>query len=109
VRADEHFQVWYRPCSLDLAMRLTGLKILRPEVESVVRIAGVVVTLSMLVLPAAWGYQQRAEARAWREMACTYRLREALNEGRMVTPADLAANPCDRLDHLGLQLARRAD
>lgn len=90
-------------------MRLKGLKIFRPEVESVVRVVCLIATLSMVVLPAAWGYQQRAEARAWREMACTYRLREALNDGRLVTPADAAANPCERLDHLGLQLARRAD
>jgi hypothetical protein len=90
-------------------MRVTGLKIFRPEVESVVRIVGVIATLAMVMLPAAWGYQQRAEARAWREMACSYRLREALSDGRLVTPSDLASSPCDRLDHLGVQLARRAD
>ena len=90
-------------------MRVTGLKVFRPEVEALIRIAGVVATLTMLVLPVAWGYQQRSEARAWREMACAYRLREALSDGRLATTTDLTANPCDRLDDLGLRLARRSD
>jgi|SRR5690349_18859677 hypothetical protein len=89
--------------------RLTGFKVFRPEVEAVLRALGAIVLLSLLVLPFAWGYQQRSEARAWREIACAYRLKEALSDGRLVTAADLKSDPCDRLDDLGLRLARRGE
>ena len=38
-----------------------------------------------------------------------YRLREALSDGRLATTTDLTTNPCERLDDLGLRLARRSD
>jgi hypothetical protein len=89
--------------------RATGLKVYRPEVEAVLRTLAAVALLTLLVLPLAWGYQQKNEARAWREIACAYRLKEVLRDGRLVTPADLRADPCARLDDLGLRLARRVD
>src|SRR5882762_9475597 len=89
--------------------RVTGFKVFRPGVEAALKTLAVAALLALLVLPLAWGYQQRNEARLWREIACTYRLREALSDGRLLTPADRRGDPCERLSELGLQLARRAD
>jgi hypothetical protein len=88
---------------------LKGFKVFRPEVEAVLKTVAVIALLSLLVLPLAWGYQQRNEAREWREIACAYRLKEALSDGRLETAADRRGDPCDRLEDLGLRLARRAE
>jgi hypothetical protein len=82
--------------------RLSGLKVFWPGVEICLRIALVLVLIIVVSLPLAWGYRQHAEAELWREVACAYRLKEALRE-RLVSPADLGGRPCARLDELGLQ------
>jgi len=89
--------------------RVTGFKVFRPGVEAALKALAVAALLALLVLPLAWGYQQRNEARLWREIACTYRLKEALSDGRLLTPADLRGEACARLSELGLQLAGRGD
>lgn len=94
----------------ETAARVRGFKVFRPEVEAALKILAVVALLTLLVLPLAWGYQQRNEARAWREIACAYRLKEALSDGRLATAADLRSDPCARLDDLGLsRVARRGE
>lgn len=89
--------------------RVTGLKVFRPGVEAALKTLAVIALLTLVVLPLAWGYHHRNEARAWREIACAYRLKEALSDGRLLTAADLRGDACERLDDLGLQMARRAD
>jgi hypothetical protein len=81
--------------------RLSGFKIFRPRVEACLKISLVVVMLMVVFFPLAWGYRQHAEAQAWRDIACTYRLKEALRE-RLVSAADLNGRPCARLAKLGL-------
>ncbi len=93
----------------ETAARVKGFKVFRPEVEAVLKTLAVVALLTLLVLPLAWGYQQRNEARAWREIACAYRLKEALGDGRLETVADRRGDPCERLEDLGLRLARRVE
>ncbi len=93
----------------DREARVTGFKVFRPEVEAALKTFAAIALLTLVVLPLAWGYHHRNEARAWREIACAYRLKEALSDGRLLTPADLRGNPCERLSDLGLQLARRTD
>ena len=89
--------------------RVKGFKVFHPEVEAVLKALGVVALLTLIVLLVSWGHQQRGEARAWREIACAYRLKEALDDGRLATAADLRSDPCERLEDLGLRRARRAD
>ena len=89
--------------------RLTGLKALVPEVEATVRAVAAIFMLMLVVLPVAWGYQQRAEARQWREMACSYRLRQAMSDARLLAANDARTNPCTRLDDLGLRLSQKID
>jgi hypothetical protein len=85
--------------------RLSGFKVFRPGVEACLKIALGVVMLMVVFLPLAWGYRQHAEAQMWRDIACTYRLKEALRE-RLVSAADLNGRPCARLAQLGLRLER---
>jgi hypothetical protein len=81
--------------------RLSGFKVFWPGVEIALKIGLAVVMVVVILLPLAWGYRQHAEAELWRDVACSYRLKEALRE-RLITPADLGARPCTRLDQLGL-------
>jgi hypothetical protein len=66
-----------------------------------------VIMLTAVLLPLVWAYRQRAEAQLWHEVACTYRLKEALRD-RLVSAADLNGRPCARLTDLGLRLERPA-
>jgi hypothetical protein len=81
------------------------LKIFRPGVEACLKVALGVVMLVAVFLPLAWGYRQHADAQAWRQIACTYRLKEALRN-RLISAADLNSRPCARLAELGLSLER---
>jgi hypothetical protein len=85
--------------------RLSGLKVFRPGVEMCLRLGLVAVLLVVVFLPVAWGYRQHTQAEVWHDLACRYRLKEALRE-RLVTPADLHGRACARLAELGLELAR---
>jgi hypothetical protein len=83
--------------------RLSGLKVFWPGVEICIRIGLVLVMIMVVVLPVAWGYRQHAEAELWREVACGYRLKEAVRE-RLVSAADVGGRPCARVDELGLRV-----
>ena len=72
-----------------------------PGVEICLKIGLALVTLMVIVLPLAWGYRQHAAAELWRDVACAYRLKEALRE-RLISSADLGGRPCARLNELGL-------
>ena len=82
--------------------RLSGLKVFWPGVEIGLKIGLALVTVMVVVLPLAGGYRQHAEAELWRDVACAYRLKEALRE-RLISPADVAGRPCARLEELGLR------
>lgn len=81
--------------------RLSGLKVFWPGVEISLKIGLALVMIMVVVLPLAWGYRQHAEAELWREVACAYRLKEALRD-RRIGHAEVG-RPCARLDELGLQ------
>lgn len=83
--------------------RLSGFKVFWPGVERCLKIGLALVTLVVIVVPLAWGYRQHAEAELWRDVACAYRLKEALRE-RRISPADIGGRPCARLNELGLRL-----
>jgi len=69
--------------------RVTGFKVFRPGVEAALKTLAVAALLALLVLPLAWGYQQRTRRASGARIACTYRLKEALSDGRLLTPADV--------------------
>ena len=82
--------------------RLSGFKVFWPGVELCLKIGLGLVMIVVIAVPLAWGYRQHAEAELWREIACAYRLKEALRE-RLISPADVGGRPCARLDELGLR------
>ena len=82
--------------------RLSGLKVFWPGVEICLKIGLALAMVVAVVVPLAWGYRQQAEAELWRDVACAYRLKEALRE-RLISPADLGGRPCARLEELGLR------
>jgi hypothetical protein len=86
-----------------MAPRLTGLKIFWPGVETGLRLGLALAFLVAVFLPLAWAHRQHARAEGWREVACSYRLKEALRD-RRVTAADLRGRPCMRLEALGFTL-----
>jgi hypothetical protein len=78
------------------------LKVFWPGVEMCLKTGLALVLIMVVVLPLAWGYRQHAEAELWREVACAYRLKEALRE-RLIGHAELGGRPCVRLAELGLR------
>jgi hypothetical protein len=74
----------------------------RPEIEVTLKAIGVIALVSLIVLPTAWGYEQRRQARTWQTIACSYRLREITQQTQLVA-RDLAGagDPCSTLRDLG--------
>ena len=81
----------------------------RPEIEVTLKAIGVIALVSLIVLPTAWGYEQRRQAyeqrqqaRTWQAIACSYRLREITQQTQLVA-RDLAGagDPCSTLRDLG--------
>jgi hypothetical protein len=81
------------------------MRFFRPEVERVVRVVVIGVAVGALLLPLTWAYQHRRAARAWRETACTYRLREAVRLTNAMLTVKSGDDACATLSRLGLEVA----
>ena len=44
------------------------MRFFRPEVERVLKLLGGLLLLALILLPVAWGYEQRKQARAWQSV-----------------------------------------
>jgi hypothetical protein len=73
----------------------------RREVETVLRVAGITLALSVFAATLAWGYQQRQQAHAWREQACAYRFADVARRATFLG-TEPPADACARLHTLGL-------
>ena len=80
------------------------MRFFRSEVEAVLKMLGVGVLVGLIVLPLAWAYEQRQQARAWQSVACAYRMREITHRLPMVATVDYRRDPCRTLQRLGLDL-----
>jgi hypothetical protein len=80
------------------------MRFFRPEVEAVLKMLGVGILIGLIVLPMAWAYEQRQQARAWQSVACTYRMREITRRVPLVATLDQVRDPCRTLERLGLDL-----
>jgi hypothetical protein len=80
------------------------MRFFRPEVEAVLKMLGAGILVGSIVLPMAWAYEQRQQARAWQAVACTYRMRELTRRVPLVETVDYARDPCRTLQRLGLEL-----
>jgi hypothetical protein len=80
------------------------MRFFRPEVEAVLKMVGAGTLVGVIVLPMAFAYEQRQQARAWQSVACTYRMREVTNRAPLVGTVSYARDPCSTLQRLGLDL-----
>jgi hypothetical protein len=76
----------------------------KPEVELVLKTLGIMALVGLVVLPMAWAYEQRQQARAWQSVACAYRMREVTRRTPLVATVDYQRDPCLTLNRLGLEL-----
>lgn len=76
----------------------------KPEVELVLKTLGIMALVGLVVLPMAWAYEQRQQARAWQSVACAYRMREVTRRTPLVATVDYQRDPCLMLNRLGLEL-----
>ncbi len=83
------------------------MRFFQHEVEVVLKSVGVIGLSSLVVLPAAWGYEQRQQARQWRQVACAYRIREVGQRAPMFANVSQRPDPCATLQQLGLELEAR--
>ena len=80
------------------------MRFFRREVEVTLKVLGVVILGGVIVLPIVWGYQQRAEARMWQNVACAYRIKEVTRHTPSMSPVERGADACTTLARLGFQL-----
>ena len=78
------------------------MRFFRSEIESVLKMLGILTLIGLIILPMAWGYEQRKQAQAWQSLACSYRMREVTRRTPVVAAVDYAQNPCLALERLGL-------
>ena len=80
------------------------MRFFRSEIEIVIKMLGILTLVGLILLPMAWGYEQRKQAQAWQSVACSYRMREVTRRTPVVAAVDHAQNPCLTLQRLGLDL-----
>lgn len=80
------------------------MRFFQHEVEVVLKSLAVMGLSTLVVIPAAWGYEQRQQARRWQNVACAYRVREVERHAPMLASLGQAPDACATLQHLGLEL-----
>lgn len=73
----------------------------RPPVERALRLFFAAVLIALIVLPMAWGFEQRRQARAWQDIACAYRMRELAYRAPIIARVEHGGDPCGALQRLG--------
>lgn len=81
------------------------MRFFRREIEVTLKVLGVMILAGLIVLPIVWGYQQRAEARMWQNVACAYRIKEVTRQTPFMAGVERAPDACTTLARLGFQLA----
>ena len=80
----------------------------RREVEVTLKMLGVMALIGLIVLPVAWGYEQRRQARTWQNVACAYRMKEITRNAPFIANnTERAPDACAMLARLGLPLPER--
>jgi hypothetical protein len=74
----------------------------RRDVEQAMRAIGAALVLSAFMVTLGWGYQQKQQAQAWREQACTYRFADVARRATFL--GEDTRDACARLQSLGLGL-----
>ena len=80
------------------------MRFFRREIEVTLKMLGLVILIGLIVLPVAWGYEQRRQARTWQNVACAYRIKEVTRMAPFVANVERAPDACTALARLGFQL-----
>jgi hypothetical protein len=80
------------------------MHLLREDIDRVLRAVGIVALVGAIIVPIGWGYEERHQARTWREAACTYRLREIARGTSFLVNVRHPRGACATLHRLGLDL-----
>ena len=80
------------------------MRFFRSEIETALKIMAVAALISLIVLPVAWGYEQRQQARTWQNVACAYRIKEVARQTPMIANVEYGRDACVTLSRLGLDL-----
>jgi hypothetical protein len=78
------------------------MRFFRPEVEVTLKTLGVIALVALIVMPIAWGFEQRRQARTWHSIACAYRVRELTRQSPLLAGIEQDPDACGTLDRLGL-------
>jgi hypothetical protein len=76
----------------------------RSEIETALKIMGLAALISLILLPVAWGYEQRQQARTWQNVACAYRIKEVARQTPIIATLEYRRDACMTLSRLGLDL-----
>jgi hypothetical protein len=76
----------------------------RREIEVTLKMLGVMILIGLIVLPVAWGYEQRRQARTWQNVACAYRIKEVTRTAPFIANVGRAPDACTALERLGFQM-----
>ncbi len=80
------------------------MRIFRSEIQTTLRMLGIVTLVGLVVLPVAWGYEQRQQARTWQNVACAYRIKEVARHTPILASTGPGRDACMLLERLGLDL-----
>jgi hypothetical protein len=78
----------------------------RREIEVTLKTLGAMVLVGLIVLPVAWGYEQRRQARTWQNVACAYRIKEVTRQTPLLASVERAQDACATLAKLGFDLSQ---
>ena len=81
------------------------MRFFRREIEVTLKMAGGLVLIGLIVLPVAWGLEQRRQARAWQNVACTYRIKEVRRQAPFIANVERTGDPCATLARLGFEVS----
>jgi hypothetical protein len=80
------------------------MRFFRREIEVTLKMLGALTLVGLIVLPVAWGYEQRRQARTWQNVACAYRIKEVARNTPFVANVERAPDACTTLARLGLNV-----
>ena len=82
------------------------MRFFRREIEVTLKMLGLIVLIGLIVLPVAWGYEQRRQARTWQNIACAYRIKEVARLAPFMANANAERTPnaCAALARLGFSV-----
>ena len=80
------------------------MRMFRSEIQTTLKMLGIVTLVGLIALPVAWGYEQRKQARTWQNVACAYRMKEVARQTPMIATLEQRRDACVALERLGLDL-----